>query len=91
MKYDYEIVFIPQDGGGYTVEVPDLPGCITESETIEEGKILAKESIELYLETMLERGIPLPRKHGNQIIKTVIQISYSEKSIDKSKQYAKAA
>jgi predicted RNase H-like HicB family nuclease len=35
--------------GGYWAEVPVLPGCVTEGETIEELKSNLKEVIELYL------------------------------------------
>ena len=38
------------DGGGYTVIVPSLTGCISEGETKEEAIKNIKEAIELYLE-----------------------------------------
>lgn len=39
MKIIYPAVFYPfSDGsGGYTVEFPDLPGCITEGRNLEEA------------------------------------------------------
>ena len=45
-----KIVFEPSDGGGYTVYVPSLPGCISEGDTKEEALKNIKEAIELYLE-----------------------------------------
>lgn len=46
----------------YGVSVPDLPGCFSAGETIEEALAMAREAIELHLEGMLEDGadIPLP-------------------------------
>jgi len=38
--------------GGYTVTVPSLPGCITFGDTIENARDMAKEAIELYLESL---------------------------------------
>jgi predicted RNase H-like HicB family nuclease len=35
--------------GGYTVRVLGLPGCITEGDTLEEARHMAKEAIELWL------------------------------------------
>jgi predicted RNase H-like HicB family nuclease len=35
--------------GGYTVEVPDLPGCITEGGTLAEAKRMAREAVEGWL------------------------------------------
>ncbi len=43
-----------QEGGGYTVLVPSLPGCISQGETIDEVIKNIKEAIELYLDVDLE-------------------------------------
>lgn len=45
-----KVVLEPQEGGGYTVYVPSLPGCISEGETKEGALANIKEAIELYLE-----------------------------------------
>jgi predicted RNase H-like HicB family nuclease len=37
--------------GGYTVRVPELPGCVTEGDTLEEAKRMAREAIALWLGT----------------------------------------
>ncbi len=42
--------------GGYTVIVPSLPGCITYGEDIKEALKMAREAIELYLESLNEQG-----------------------------------
>lgn len=44
----------------YGVSVPDLPGCITAGDTIEEALTLVVEAIKLHLEGMLEDGLELP-------------------------------
>ena len=48
----YEAVFMPQPEGGYTVEVPDLPGCVSEGNTLEEAKANIQEAIEVYIEVL---------------------------------------
>ena len=54
----YTVLFTPdEESGWFTVEVPALPGCHTQGETLDEAKTMAKEAIELYLETLQERGI----------------------------------
>lgn len=58
---EYEVVLQPEDAGGFSVSVPDLPGCHTQGETVEEALAMAKDAIEGYLETMEELGHPLPR------------------------------
>ena len=50
----------PDDEVGYTVTVPDLPGCITEGDTLEQALQRAKEVIQLFVETVEEDGLPVP-------------------------------
>lgn len=46
----YKAVLTPDlAAGGYTVEVPELPGCITEGDDLAEAKRMAKDAIELWL------------------------------------------
>jgi len=46
----YRAVFTPDlEVGGYTVEVPELPGCITEGDDLVEAKRMTREAIEGWL------------------------------------------
>lgn len=47
---EYNVIFSGAEEGGFTVIVPDLPGCISEGDTFEEAKANIAEAIELYLE-----------------------------------------
>lgn len=55
-----EVVFEPQSEGGYTVYSPDLPGMVTEGDTLDEAAANAQEAIELYVESMRARGQDVP-------------------------------
>jgi predicted RNase H-like HicB family nuclease len=44
----------------YGVVVPDLPGCYSAGDTLEEALENVKEAIDLHVETMLEDGQTLP-------------------------------
>ena len=46
----FNTVFLEEDGGGYSVNVPTLPGCFSQGSTFEEAVANIKEAIELYLE-----------------------------------------
>lgn len=48
-------VIHPAQEGGYWAEVPALPGCITEGETIEEVTENLKDAIEGWLEVANSR------------------------------------
>jgi len=45
----YQIDLIKEKEGGYTVVVPQLSGCISFGETVEDAIKNAKEAIELHL------------------------------------------
>lgn len=46
---DYDLIIHEAEEGGYWCEVPELPGCFTQGDSIEELIINLKEAIEGYL------------------------------------------
>lgn len=60
MKYlQYNLVFRPEQEGGFTVIVPALPGCITYGKNLEEAKRYAQDAIRGYTASM--------RKHNERV------------------------
>jgi len=58
---DYTIILRPwEDGEGYTVIIPALPGCITQGYSKEEAITNAKEAILCHLEGLTKAGDPTP-------------------------------
>ena len=62
----YPFQAIADEGGGWTVFFPDLPGCLSEADTPDEIGLMADEARRLWIETEYERGsdIPLPSMPG---------------------------
>jgi predicted RNase H-like HicB family nuclease len=58
------LVFIRRTATGYSVDVPDLPGCVAVARTIKTARRLIAEAIGYHLELMQESGekIPPPRQ-----------------------------
>ena len=57
----YPVRIYPEpDGSGYTAEVPDLPGCLTCAETLEELWDMIEDAKRGWLELALEDGDPIP-------------------------------
>ena len=48
------------EGGGYMIEFPDLPGCVADGETIEEAIESAKDALDAWLKTAEEFGDEIP-------------------------------
>ena len=60
MTLSYRILLRKEPEGGYTVVVPSLPGCVTYGDTIKEAIAMAKEAIELYIESLREHNEEIP-------------------------------
>jgi antitoxin HicB len=60
----YTIVVEPEEGGGYYVTVPTLPGCFTRGSTVEECRTRAVEAIEVHIAGLQADGEPVPEEVG---------------------------
>ena len=58
----YTIVVEPEEGGGYYVTVPALPGCFTRGSTIDECRERAVEAIEVHIAGLQADGEPVPEE-----------------------------
>jgi predicted RNase H-like HicB family nuclease len=58
-----QVLLYPGDDGYFVVEVPSLPGCVTQGKTREEALENAKEAIQAYIEALEQDGLPVPEEH----------------------------
>lgn len=56
----YTVILEPAEEGGFIVHVPALPEVVTEGDTEAEALAMAKDAIELVLESRRERGEAIP-------------------------------
>ncbi len=95
MKLIYPAIFTPcEEKSGYTVEIPDLPGCVSEGDTLIEAIEMGTDAASGWLLGELEDGndIPKPSKHtdisvsGKSFVNLLVldMDSYSEKYGSKS-------
>lgn len=59
-ELNYAVLFQKEPEGGYTAIVPSLAGCVTYGNNLEEAKKMAREAIELYLESLKEHNEEIP-------------------------------
>jgi predicted RNase H-like HicB family nuclease len=57
---EYEVVLTPEAEGGFSVTAPALPGCTSQGETREEALSMIREAIEVYIESLVAHGDPIP-------------------------------
>ncbi len=66
-RYIYPAVFDP-DEGGYCVTFPDLPGCITEGDSLEEALTMAKDALALHLWSLEQAGDEIAAPSSPELI-----------------------
>jgi predicted RNase H-like HicB family nuclease len=69
-----QVILIPDETGGYIVEVPSLPGCYSQGETVDEALENIREAIELHIEAMVEAGERVPDDVPSPIILRTIAV-----------------
>lgn len=55
-----QVILIPDESGGYIVEVPSLPGCYSQGDSETEALDNIKEAIALHIEDMIAAGETVP-------------------------------
>jgi predicted RNase H-like HicB family nuclease len=60
MNNEYVIVIEPAGDGSFSAYVPDLPGCVSCGDTLEELRIDIKEAITLHIESLKAHNEPVP-------------------------------
>ena len=50
----------PAEEGGYIVSCPQLSGCVTQGETVDEALAMIKDAIQGYIASLQEHGEPIP-------------------------------
>jgi predicted RNase H-like HicB family nuclease len=58
--HELPVVLIPDEDGGFVVECPVIPGCISQGDTREEALANIRDAIELCLENQGSEGWELP-------------------------------
>lgn len=66
-----QVILIPDETGGYVVEVPSLPGCYSQGDTEEEALENIKEAIALHIEDMIAAGEEVPDDVPPVLLKAV--------------------
>jgi predicted RNase H-like HicB family nuclease len=58
LQYSFNV--IADSDGGYVIAFPDLPGCMTPVESLDEIPAMAEEARRLWIETAHEQGHDIP-------------------------------
>ena len=64
----YTVVVRVGNESGYVATVPALPGCVSQGRTRRQAVRNAKEAIEVYIEALLEDGLPVPTETDAELV-----------------------
>ena len=64
-----------EDGGGYVAYVEELPGAITQAETLEEARENLRDAVELLLDA--NRALAKENQTGRKVIHEPLAVSLS--------------
>jgi antitoxin HicB len=56
----FTVILQPEAEGGYSIQMPALPGVVTQGESIDQALDNVREASELWLEVRAEDGLPIP-------------------------------
>ncbi len=68
----YRVIIEPDEDGVYVVEVPALPGCISQGRTRTEAIENIKEAIAAYLESLKAHGEPVPPPISEEVVEVAV-------------------
>lgn len=57
---DYVVVIEKANDGSYSAYVPDLPGCVSCGDTLDEVRGLIAEAVKLHVGSLRDHGEPVP-------------------------------
>lgn len=64
---NYAIAIEHERGKAYGVEIPDLPGCFSAGETLDEALEQAREAAAFHIEGLLDEGAAVPSPRSVEI------------------------
>lgn len=59
-RIHYTVKIHPAMEGGYWAEVPALPGCFSQGDSLEEVTSKVREAMECHLSSLVRDGLPFP-------------------------------
>lgn len=72
-----------KEGGGYLIEYPDLPGCISDGETVEEAIQNGQDAVTCWLDAAKKSGDPIPSTKAGATRKNAILSIQIEEALKK--------
>ena len=64
----YTVILEEGREGGFVAICPALPGCVSQGNSRQEALGNIREAVEVYIEALLEDGLPVPVEEGRETV-----------------------
>ena len=68
----YRVIIEQDEDGVFMAEAPSLPGCISQGTTRIEALANIREAMEVYIESLVVHGEPVPPSISEEIIEVAV-------------------
>lgn len=68
----YSVLLRRGNESGYVASVPALPGCVSQGRTKRDALKNVKTALALYIEALLEDGLPVPTEAGKELVEVEV-------------------
>ena len=68
----YRVIIEQDEDGIFVAEVASLPGCVSQGTTRLEALTNVREAIEVYVESLVAHGEPVPPSISEEIIEVAV-------------------
>ena len=67
MTNDYLVVYAKYKGSNFSGFAPDVPGCVSAGDTLDEMEAMMREALESHLELLAEKGDAVPEPSAQNV------------------------
>ncbi len=68
----YRVIIEQDEDGVFVAEAPSLPGCVSQGTTRLEALANIREAMEVYIESLVVHGEPVPPSISEEIIEVAV-------------------
>jgi predicted RNase H-like HicB family nuclease len=67
MTKNYLVVYAKSPGSNFAGHAPDVPGCVSVGDTLDEMRTMMREALEFHLEGLAHDGLSIPEALTHQV------------------------
>jgi len=71
---EYTVILHEAEEGGYWLEVPALPGCFSQGESVDEALKNGRDAIRSHIEALREDGQSVPEETGIVLARLAVTV-----------------